>query len=400
MSGETERAERARVAVAVVFALNGLGFAALISRIPAVRDSLDLSASGVGLLLLALSAGTLTALPLSGAVVRRWGPGRSLLAGALVASLGFAAIGVGLALAYAPVVAIGLALYGAGISTWDVAMNIEGAEVERRLARTLMPRLHAAFSIGTVAGALLGAAAARYAAGLPAQLAVVTPVCLLGAALAVRRFLPVVERAPATTAADVRRATNAWTEPRTLLIGLMMCAFALVEGIANDWMALALVDGHDLSATVGALGYGAFVTAMTVGRLTGGTAVDRFGQVRVLQTTGVLAIVGAGTVIVADPLPVVLAGAMLWGLGASLGFPLGMSAAAADPGRAAARVAVVASIGYTAFLAGPPLVGFLAEAFGVLRGLTVVLVAAAVGAAAATATRRAPRKRASEAAGG
>jgi len=171
----------------------------------------------------------------------------------------------------------------------------------------------------------------------------------------------------------------------------MVCSFALVEGVANDWMALAIVDGHDQSQTVGALGYGAFVTAMTLGRLLGGSVLDRLGRIRVLQATGALAVLGAGTVIVAGPLPLVLAGAAVWGVGASLGFPVGMSAAADDPGRAPARVAVVGSIGYTAFLAGPPLVGFLAEGFGVLRGLTVVLVAAVVGVSAATATRRTPQ---------
>jgi len=385
------QAQLAKRAVAAVFLLNGLGFAALFARVPAVRDRLDLSVAGVGLLLLALSAGTLTALPLSGAVVHRWGPARSVLAGAVLAAVGFSAIGAGLELGSSAVVAAGLAVYGVGTSTWDVAMNVEGAEVERRVGHTLMPRLHAAYSIGTVGGALLGAAAARYGVPLPIELALVVPICLFGPMIAVRRFLPADPETAPGAGSDVRRAAGAWAEPRTLLIGLMVCSFALVEGVANDWMALAIVDGHDQSQTVGALGYGAFVTAMTLGRLLGGSVLDRLGRIRVLQATGALAVLGAGTVIVAGPLPLVLAGAAVWGVGASLGFPVGMSAAADDPGRAPARVAVGGSIGYTAFLAGPPLVGFLAEGFGVLRGLTVVLVAAVVGVSAATATRRTPQ---------
>ncbi|CAN5823299.1 MFS transporter [soil metagenome] len=374
------------MAVAVAFVLNGVAMAALLSRVPAVRDTLALSAADLGLLLLALSAGTLTALPLSGVVVDRLGAGRTVLAAALVVTAGFGVLGVGLTLTSTPVVAVGLAVYGAGTSSWDVAMNVEGAAVERRLGRTLMPRLHAGFSVGTVAGALFGAAAARAGMPLQVQLALIGPGCLLGAALAVGRFLP-AGRAPSSAESVVRGVSWAWRESRTLLIGLLVFAFALTEGIANDWLALALVDGHDRSEAVGALGYGTFAASMTAGRLVGGSLLDRLGRVPVLRGTALLALVGVSVVVVAGPLGWVLLGAVCWGVGASLGFPVGMSAAADEPARAAGRVAVVSSIGYTAFLAGPPLVGFLADGFGLLRGLLVVTVAAGVGAVAAAAAR-------------
>ena len=365
-----------------MFALNGFAFAALFSRIPAVRDTLDLSAAGTGLLLLALSAGTLSALPLSGAVVHRVGPASAVLAGAVTVAVGLGVVSLGLWAAATPATAVGLALYGAGSSTWDVAMNVEGAAVERRLGRTLMPRFHAGFSIGAIAGALVGAAAARWQIDVSPQLVLVGAACLLSAAVAVRAFLPASEPdrpAPARTLA-------AWREPRTQLVGLLVCSFALVEGIANDWLALALVDGHGTSQTVGAVGLGVFVAAMTIGRLGGGAVLDRYGRAPVLRATAVLAVLGVGTVVAADPLPLVIVGAVLWGLGASLGFPVGMSAAADEQDRAATRVAVVSSIGYTAFLAGPPLIGFLAEAFGILRGLLVVVAAAGLGGCVAFAT--------------
>ncbi len=368
--------------VAIVFALNGFAFATLFSRIPAVRDTLDLSPAGTGLLLLALSAGTLTALPLSGAVVHRIGPAPAVLAGTVTAVAGLVVVAAGLWAAATPTTAVGLVLYGAGSSTWDVAMNVEGAAVERRLGRTLMPRFHAGFSIGAITGALAGAASARWQVDVSPQLMLVGPACLVGAAVAVRAFLPASEpdrSAPARTLA-------AWREPRTLLIGLLVCSFALVEGVANDWLALALVDGHGTSQTVGAIGLGVFVAAMTIGRLGGGAVLDRYGRAPVLRATAVLAALGVGTVVAADPLPLVIVGAVLWGLGASLGFPVGMSAGADEQDRAASRVAVVSSIGYTAFLAGPPLVGFLAEAVGILRGLLVVVAAAGVGGLVAFAT--------------
>ncbi len=368
--------------VAIVFALNGFAFATLFSRIPAVRDTLDLSPAGTGLLLLALSAGTLTALPLSGAVVHRIGPAPAVLAGTVTAVAGLVVVAAGLWAAATPTTAVGLVLYGAGSSTWDVAMNVEGAAVERRLGRTLMPRFHAGFSIGAITGALAGAASARWQVDVSPQLMLVGPACLVGAAVAVRAFLPASEpdrSAPARTLA-------AWREPRTLLIGLLVCSFALVEGVANDWLALALVDGHGTAQTVGAIGLGVFVAAMTIGRLGGGAVLDRYGRAPVLRATAVLAALGVGTVVAADPLPLVIVGAVLWGLGASLGFPVGMSAGADEQDRAASRVAVVSSIGYTAFLAGPPLVGFLAEAVGILRGLLVVVAAAGVGGLVAFAT--------------
>lgn len=364
------------------FALNGFAFAALFSRIPAVRDTLDLSPAGTGLLLLALSAGTLTALPLSGAVVHRVGPARAVLAGTATAVVGLGVVAAGLWAGAIPATVAGLVLYGAGTSTWDVAMNVEAAAVERRVGRTLMPRFHAGFSIGAITGALTSAGAARWQVDVSLQLALVGATSLVGAAVAVRAFLPASEPDKPAPA----RALAAWREPRTLLVGLLVCSFALAEGVANDWLALALVDGHGSSQTVGALCLGVFVAAMTIGRLGGGAILNRYGRPTVLRATAVLAALGVGTVVAADPLPLVVVGAVLWGLGASLGFPVGMSAAADEEERAPTRVAVVSSIGYTAFLAGPPLVGFLAEASGILPALLVVVGAAGVGGLVAFAT--------------
>jgi MFS family permease len=194
----------------------------------------------------------------------------------------------------------------------------------------------------------------------------------------------------------------AWREPRTLLVGLLVLAFAFTEGAANDWIAIALVDGYGAGEAVGAVAFGLFVTAMTVGRLLGGAVLDRFGRVPVLRAAAVVALAGLLLVLAGGTTPVALAGALLWGAGTALGFPVGMSAAADDPRRAAARVSVVSSIGYTAFLAGPPLIGLLAQSAGILRALLVVLGALALGLLAApaardvrvTGTRRTPVRRA------
>ncbi|CAN5214378.1 MFS transporter [soil metagenome] len=371
---------RAKVAVAAVFFLNGLAFASWVSRVPALRDTLELTPGRVGLLLLCLSGGTVVALPLSGAVVGRLGPARAVFASAVSVSLGLLGMALGVAAASVPTVGVGMFVYGVGTSAWDVAMNVEAADVERRLARTIMPRFHAGFSLGTVLGALVGAGCARVGISLAEQLVATVSAIAVVVPFALRAFLPVIaETAETETRAARPSLLSAWREPRTLTIGLLVLAFALCEGIANDWLALTLVDGYDANESVAAAGFGVFVAAMTLGRLFGGTAVERFGRVNVLRATAVMVVAGVLAVVMSPGLPGALLGAVLWGVGASLGFPLGMSAAADEGSRSAARLAVVSSIGYTAFLGGPPLVGLLADHVGIRQALLVTCGAAALG---------------------
>ncbi|GAB3689516.1 MFS transporter [Angustibacter aerolatus] len=383
---------RARTAVMAVFLLNGLVMASWISRVPATRDRLDLSASQIGLVLLAMSGGAVLALPLAGTVVHRFGPRGTVRAAALLCTAGLALFGL------APSVWLlvpGLFCMGVGSGTWDVAMNVEGAEVERRLGRAIMPHFHALFSVGTVVGALLGALLNHLDVPTPAHLVPLAVLVAVATLWSLRGFLPDAEvpdehADDAATSGPRMRAIDAWREPRTLAIGLVVLTFAFTEGSANDWMALALVDGYDLSNSQGVLGFAVFVTAMTVGRLLGTRLLDRFGRVPVLRLTAALAVVGLLLVVVGVSPWLAGVGAVLWGLGASLGFPVGMSAAADDPRYAAARVSVVSSIGYTAFLAGPPLIGFLADHVGILEALWVVLAVLAVAVVVAQAAREQP----------
>ncbi|MEH1101900.1 MFS transporter [Micromonospora sp. CPCC 205561] len=367
----------ARNGVAVVFALNGLAVATWFSRVPAAREALGLSPGRLGLLLLAMSVGALLAMPTAGLVAQRLGTARTVALGSVFVAAGLALAGVAADLAGSPVgVALGLCALGYGSGTCDVAMNVEGAAVERRLGRTIMPRFHAAWSLGTVSGAGLGAGAARLDVPSAAHLVALAAVVLLGTLLAVRSFLPAAGSGtaadPAAPAERRRDLLAAWREPRTLLIGLLVLVAAFAEGSANDWVAVAFIDGHDLSEAAGAAVFGVFVVGMTLGRTVGTLALDRWGRVPVLSGTILLATAGASVAVLAGSGPVAVAGVALWGIGASLGFPVGMSAAADDERRAPARVSVVAVIGYTAFLAGPPLLGLLGDRVGTLRALLVV----------------------------
>ncbi|MET0419914.1 MAG: MFS transporter [Actinoplanes sp.] len=380
MASPTLRTVRlARNGVAVTFTLNGLAVGSWFSRVPAVREALDLSAGRLGLLLLAMSVGALLAMPTSGLLAQRLGSARTVTIATVLVAVGLTVAGLGATVAGSVVVvALGLAAFGYGSGACDVAMNVEAAAVERRLGRTIMPRFHAAWSLGSVAGAGLGAAAARLDVPVGTHLVAIAVVVLVGTLFGSRMFLPqpVVDAANATadtSPAGRRRAQlAAWREPRTLLIGLFVLVAAFTEGSANDWLAVAFVDGRDLSEAAGAAVFGVFVVGMTIGRTAGTIALDRWGRVPVLSGTILLAAVGAGLAVFAGSGPVAIVGVALWGLGASLGFPVGMSAAADEEAHAAVRVSVVAVIGYTAFLGGPPLLGLFGDHVGTLRALLVV----------------------------
>ena len=185
-----------------------------------------------------------------------------------------------------------------------------------------------------------------------------------------------------------RHPLKAWTEPRTLLIGLFVLTMAFSEGTATDWLGVAAIDGYGATAALGSLAYGVFVTSMTVGRWYGPQVLDRFGRVPVLRASAACALVGLLIVIQGPSLGTAMLGIVLWGLGTALGFPVGMSAAADQPSAAAGRVSVVATIGYVAFLSGPPLIGLLGDRVGVLRALSVTAGLLAVGLLVASSTRR------------
>jgi predicted MFS family arabinose efflux permease len=209
--------------------------------------------------------------------------------------------------------------------------------------------------------------------------------------LCVRRFLPDDADTPGRDARATGSTTeesapthrsvfSRWREGRTLLVGVVVLAFAFAEGAGNDWIGIALIDSYSLSPSVGALGFATFLAAMTTMRWFGTRLLDRYGRVVVVRCMAGLAVVGLLLFVAGASPPVAFAGAILWGLGAALGFPVGMSAAADDPRAAPGRVSVVASIGYCAFLGGPPLIGFLGDHVTVLKGLLAVVVLLAVAA--------------------
>ena len=365
-------AARARNGDLVVFGASGFAFASWMSRIPDVRDLLSLTPGGLSLLLLAVSAGAVLGLPTAGRIAQRIGAAATVRLGMalLLPGIGWAAIA---SQAQLPVylVAPGLFFLGLGSGIWDVAQNLEGTIIERAIDRAIMPWFHAGFSGGTVLAALLGAGMTALQVPLVAHIGGGILISLLAGGWGTAQFLPAFDEESGDLPASHRGERSAWTEPRTLLIGLIVLAAAFAEGTANDWLAVAFVDGHQLDKAMGVVALAVFLSFMTAGRILGTVLLDRYGRVAVLRVLFGAAILGCLLVVFGDPV-LAFVGAAVWGVGASLGFPVGMSAAADDPARAPMRISVVATIGYTAFLAGPPLLGLLGDHFGILRALLVV----------------------------
>jgi MFS family permease len=397
---------RARNAVYVAFITAGFAFASWASRIPQVRAQLHVSPGVLGLILLCIAIGSAVAIPLAGVVIVRFGEAVTVAITSLVAAAGLAVVALGYRHGIPPVAA-GLFGFGFGTGSWDVAMNVQGAAVERAVGRAIMPKFHAGWSIGTVAGA--GAGTAMVATGVPVT-AHLLAVAILTAGVvpvATRSFLSSGARAAGTEAAATagaaagppdddapaprrRHPLAAWTERRTLLIGLFVLCVTVIEGVGNDWLSLGVIDGYRTAAAVGTATFAGFLAAMTAGRWFGPRLIDRYGRVPALRACAAVALAGLLLVGFSGYLPLAIAGAVLMGLGTSLGFPVGMSAAADDPRYAAGRVSVTSSIGYGAFLAGPPVIGFIADHVGVLHALTVtgVLLVIALFASSATAPLR------------
>ena len=290
-------ATSARNAVALVFALNGFCFATLASRVPDLRESLDLTNGALGALLLSVAVGSMIGMPASGHLIERFGAGAVVRLGALVDLVGLVVAGAMATAGSALGASVGLLAYGFGTGVWDVAMNVDGAAVERELGRSIMPRFHAGWSLGTFTGAGVGAVAAGLGVPLAVHYAVVPAAAVIVAVVASRRLLPAGEE---HEDADAPASRSAWLEPRTLAIGMMVLAFTLAEGAANDWLALSLIDGYDARHWVGVLGFALFVASMTLGRLGGPIVLDRFGRAPTMlasalaATTGVLIVVWTG----------------------------------------------------------------------------------------------------------
>lgn len=366
-------------ATRVVFAGNGGLFATWASRIPAVRDRLDADARGLGFALLFTAVGSLLAMPLSSRFIGWIGERRVIAVCVVACCTAYPALGVAPNLVVLGAV---LLVVGAGTGVWDVAMNVAANAVEEQAGRTLMPGFHAWWSLGTVFGAGLGALAARADLAPVLHFGIGSVLVAVAAALAIGH-LPNAHESSALSTSSTPEGEHhvpamvgvpVIRDVRLIGLGAMCFCAAWAEGAANDWLALMLHDDREASAAAAAAGFAVFATAMTIGRITGNRVVNTWGRVPVLRVGAFVAAVGIITLLTVPWLAVGYVGALLWGLGIAIAFPLAMSAAGETPGRGPAAIAMVATIAYSGFLVGPPLIGTIARATGLDNALWVVAV--------------------------
>ncbi|ECH7789113.1 hypothetical protein SEE30663_17587 [Salmonella enterica subsp. enterica serovar Enteritidis str. SE30663] len=375
-------------ALFMFFFLPGLLMASWATRTPAIRDILSVSTAEMGAVLFGLSIGSMSGILCSAWLVKRFGTRKVIRTTMTCAVGGMVILSVALWCASPLIFALGLAVFGASFGAAEVAINIEGAAVERELNKTVLPMMHGFYSFGTLAGA--GVGMALTALSVPPNIHII-----LAAAVAIAPIFIAIRAIPDGTGKNASEDAHLqekglpfYRDIQLLLIGVVVLAMAFAEGSANDWLPLLMVDGHGFSPTSGSLIYAGFTLGMTVGRFTGGWFIDRYSRVTVVRASALMGALGIGLIIFVDSDWVAGVSVILWGLGASLGFPLTISAASDTGPDAPTRVSVVATTGYLAFLVGPPLLGYLGEHYGLRSAMMVVLALVILAALVAKAVAK------------
>jgi len=379
--------------ITLFFAFFGVAWASWAVRLPEVKALIGVTTAQLGLILLVGAVGSLAALIASNRLIERFGTKPVLQQGFVLFVMSLAAAAFSASFHSAAAVAVFAFFLGFGVGVADVAQNVDGAKLEQLEGRSLMPRLHAAYSLGTLFGAGYGSLGAWLHFTIQWQTWAVVP---MGGILLyfTNRHLPLgtgkLEKATVVAGepAPVERLSSLSLLFTTnlLLIGVGIFAITLVEGASNDWLALSLVENYQASPANAGVGYAFLVGAMTITRFFGGALVDRWGRFVVLRRAALVGVAGI-VLIIWGPnwfggaaLYFAWIAAALWGVGVALAFPLFLSAAG-EGTDSARRVALVATCGYTAFLVGPPLLGLLGQSIGLLGMFWVLagcLVLAAV----------------------
>ena len=389
MPGHSSSLTRLRIALTVFFALDGFVFAGWVVRIPAIKAQTGASASALGLALLGVSAGAVITMTLTGRLCRRYGNHRVTVVCAVLLSLSVALPPLTHS---ALTLSLVLLLFGAAYGGINVAFNSAAVDLVAALRRPVMPSFHAAFSLGGMVGAGLGGLVAGVLSPTR-HLLLLTLVGLLVTAAAgptLLRHEPPVPPERDVPAEGAPRRLDRRTRALVIVFGLIAGCTAYGEGALADWGALHLEQDLHASAGAAAVGYSCFALAMTVGRLTGTTLLERLGRTRTVVAGGTTAAAGMLLGALAPSLWAALLGYAVTGIGLANLFPVAVERAGALAGPGG--VATASTLGYGGMLLGPPAIGFMADWFSLPAALTSVAVlaavAAVVGALVGTAARR------------
>ncbi|MFF8870482.1 MFS transporter [Streptomyces massasporeus] len=378
MPGHSSSLTRLRIALTVFFALDGFVFAGWVVRIPAIKAQTGASASALGLALLGVSAGAVITMTLTGRLCRRYGNHQVTVVCAVLLSLSVAlpplthsALALGLV----------LLLFGAAYGGINVAFNSAAVELVAALRRPVMPSFHAAFSLGGMVGAGLGGLVAGVLSPTRHLLLLTLVGLLVTAAVGptLLRHEPPAPPEPDVPTEGAPRRLDGRTRALVIVFGLIAGCTAYGEGALADWGALHLEQDLNASAGAAAVGYSCFALAMTVGRLSGTTLLERLGQTRTVVAGGTTAAAGMLLGALAPSLWAALAGYAITGVGLANLFPVAVERAGALAGPDG--VATASTLGYGGMLLGPPAIGFMADWFSLPAALTSVAVLAAVAAA-------------------
>jgi predicted MFS family arabinose efflux permease len=371
---------REQWATRVGFFIGGLGMASWAPLVPYARERLAISEGPLGLLLLCLGAGSLATMPVTGALVGRFGCRATIL----IAGAGIAATLPLLATATSvPLLALALFLFGAALGALTVAINVQAVIVEKASGKSMMSGFHGLFSVGGIAGA--GGVSVLLLLGLRPLLATLAVAAVLVGCLAAARAGLLRHRA------DRRETDPLFVLPkgRVVLIGVLCFVMFLAEGAMLDWSAVFLTLVREFDASHAGLGYAAFAVAMTFGRLTGDRLVEALGRTWIVLAGAISAAAGLLVAVAVPSGAAALAGFGMVGLGASNVVPVLFTAAGRQTSMAPGlAISAITAIGYAGLLIGPAAIGFIAEATSLPVALgAVALLMLGVAAGAKTATR-------------
>ncbi|GHC67968.1 MFS transporter [Streptomyces flavofungini] len=373
---------RAQLAIAALFCVLGFQYATWAARLPALKSELDLSEAELGLLLMACGVGAAASFPLVAALTRRWGSRRLALVSALF--LGVLLLALAAAPNY-PVALVVMCADGVGVGCLNVAMNAQGAALEARHERTAMSQLHATFSAGSLGAALLASGMSALSSSVALHFGVATVLVLLLTLFAQPALLQ--DEKPADAGADGaaeqdadasrQKTKRGWSLPArvTLWMGGAMVCGTVAEGAMNDWSALYMKEVADASARLAPLGIAVVSVMMVLARLFADGWRTRFGDARVVRVGSLLAAAGLAFALLAGGVVPALIGFACMGLGIAAVTPCVYVAAARQGSEA---LALVAAMGTTGLLAGPPLIGFLAHGTSLVWGMAAVAVSASL----------------------
>jgi len=368
-----------RAAVFLVFAVFGLCISTWAVHIPSVQERTNVSAGTLGSLLLLHGLGALIGMQACGRLITRWGSARVSLFGVLAMVTTLA-----LPLNAPSPVPLGCALliFGGATGITDVGMNARAVAVEQQVGYPIMSAFHAIFSVGSVVGSVIGAGTLAASWGMGSTTAVVCGGCFV-LVLAIAPNLYLVQADPGTgvgASPDGVPRESPGKRRRLVLLGALAFLVLLAEGCAMDWSSLHAQERLGVSNSLGALVFGAFVTAMTIGRFAADLVSARRGPVWVVRYGGAAAVVGLGLVVASPTLAWTMVGWVIFGLGLSGTLPQVFTAAGNVAGATGTEFSRVVGCGYVALLAGPALIGWLSEL--VTLNLALLLPLVAVGAAA------------------